>query len=125
MNQNQFAQILGWPTDLIASAEAGTQRIGASRLAVIAKALDVKVTYFFEGASPPREIDQINLEDSDAEPDYGGHDQHLVELINAFVRIAGAERRDALLVIAKIFATNKQHPSAERIKEIIANLAAN
>jgi transcriptional regulator with XRE-family HTH domain len=50
MSQSQLGEVLGVSFQQVQKYEKGTNRVGASRLQQIATALDVPVTYFYEGA---------------------------------------------------------------------------
>ena len=56
MSQEKLADSLGITFQQVQKYERGTNRIGASRLHQIAIALQVPITYFFEGASEDAEI---------------------------------------------------------------------
>jgi transcriptional regulator with XRE-family HTH domain len=49
MSQEKLAEALGLSFQQVQKYEKGSNRIAPSRLAVIAKTLDVPVTFFFEG----------------------------------------------------------------------------
>lgn len=58
MSQEQLGNILGVSFQQVQKYEKGTNRIGSSRLWDIARALDVPVSYFFEGIEEGGENDR-------------------------------------------------------------------
>lgn len=58
MSQEQLGNILGVSFQQVQKYEKGTNRIGSSRLWDIARALDVPVSYFFEGIEEGSENDR-------------------------------------------------------------------
>lgn len=58
MSQEQLGNILGVSFQQVQKYEKGTNRIGSSRLWDIARALDVPVSYFFEGIEEGAENDR-------------------------------------------------------------------
>src|ERR687884_796402 len=57
MNQTQLANAIGVTFQQVQKYENGKNRVGGSRLAGIAKALDVPVSYFFE--QTPEEMEAV------------------------------------------------------------------
>jgi transcriptional regulator with XRE-family HTH domain len=54
MSQEQLADLLGVTFQQIQKYEKGLNRIAASRLWEMTSALDVDITYFFEGLNRPK-----------------------------------------------------------------------
>lgn len=52
MSQEKLAEALGLTFQQVQKYEKATNRMGASRLYAVAKALQVTVTYFYEGINP-------------------------------------------------------------------------
>lgn len=107
MTQAKLAIYMSWPLAQIENYENGMERIGASRLAALAAALNVEVSYFFEGAPLPEE--RMPDAPDAAKPiqeDRKGEDRgaDLTDLIATFWQIEGPEKRRALLDYAKILA---------------------
>lgn len=63
MTQQQLALTVGIKFQQIQKYESGKNRVSASRLYEIARALGVPVEFFFQGA------DELGAEDPDPEPD--------------------------------------------------------
>ncbi|WP_018237764.1 helix-turn-helix domain-containing protein [Ensifer sp. BR816] len=107
ITQMALAEVIGVTFQQVQKYEKGTNRVGASRLQQIADALDVPVSYFFEGAagengdrsaemSPQPEITQFV---SSAEG---------LALIRAFSRITDEKVRSRTLGLVKALADQDQ-----------------
>ena len=92
MTQQQLAQNVGIKFQQIQKYETGMNRVSASRLYEIAVALDVPISYFFEGAS--------GSSDPEDEEDLLANREAL-ELVRAFYAIPEAQRR-RLLDLARV-----------------------
>lgn len=93
MTQQQLAEKVGIRFQQIQKYETGTNRISASRLWDIAEALDVPVSYFFEGYGPSEEGDR---EPSAAEPQSPGDllsNKEALDLVRSYYRIPENQRR--------------------------------
>jgi transcriptional regulator with XRE-family HTH domain len=64
ISQSELAAKLGLSFQQIQKYEKGTNRVGASRLEQIAKALDVPMTFFYEGDTKNREVESLLFLDS-------------------------------------------------------------
>ncbi len=105
MTQQKLADAVGIKFQQIQKYESGANRISASRLWVIATALDVPVSHFFEGLSeearlmhegaPRREADQIAPEVM--------QQKETIDLVRAYYNLKEAPRR-RLLDLAKTLA---------------------
>ena len=104
MDQVQLASYLSWPLAQVQNYENGSERIGASRLAALAKALHVNDSYFFEGAplyeEPLTDIGAV------LQRNPGGEIREclaadLTEMIEIFLQIESHARRRALLDYAR------------------------
>ncbi|KGJ18494.1 helix-turn-helix domain-containing protein [Paracoccus sanguinis] len=82
MTQQQLADSVGIKFQQIQKYETGMNRVSASRLWDIAKAMDVPVAFFFEGldGASPAEFDLIS-------------DKEALQLIRAYYSIPEAQRR--------------------------------
>ena len=82
MTQQQLADRVGIKFQQIQKYETGMNRVSASRLWDIAKAMDVPVAFFFEGldGASPAEFDLIS-------------DKEALQLIRAYYSIPEAQRR--------------------------------
>ena len=64
LSQSDLADRLGVSFQQVQKYEKGVNRVGASRLQQIATALDVPVTFFFDGDGKSREVDSLLFIDS-------------------------------------------------------------
>jgi transcriptional regulator with XRE-family HTH domain len=81
--------------------EKGANRVGGSRLQALADALDAPIAFFFE-AAPGRE--RIPAKISPAFIEEFLADRRGIELARHFVNINDTAARDAMLVLAEVFA---------------------
>jgi transcriptional regulator with XRE-family HTH domain len=64
ISQSELGAKLGLSFQQIQKYEKGVNRVGAARLDQIAKALDVPLTFFYEGDSKNREVESLLFLDS-------------------------------------------------------------
>ena len=64
MSQSDLADKLGVTFQQVQKYEKGVNRVGAARLQQVATALDVPVTFFFDGDGKSREVDSLLFIDS-------------------------------------------------------------
>jgi transcriptional regulator with XRE-family HTH domain len=64
ISQSELGKKLGVTFQQVQKYEKGVNRVGASRLQQIATALDVPVTFFFDGDGKSREVDSLLFIDS-------------------------------------------------------------
>jgi transcriptional regulator with XRE-family HTH domain len=64
ISQSELANRLGVTFQQVQKYEKGVNRVGASRLQQVATALDVPVTFFFDGDGKSREVDSLLFIDS-------------------------------------------------------------
>ena len=109
MSQEKLGSAVGLTFQQIQKYERGANRIGASRLFDMARALDVPVQYFFdempvesaaEGYQPVSGDGQANVP---TEPDQMGKRETL-ELVRTYYRIPNANLRRKLFDLAKAMA---------------------
>ncbi len=97
MSQQRLGELLGISGQLVQKYEKGTDRIGAGRLYMVAKALGVTVGYFYEGADDDAEcLDAQHLAILDTPEG--------VAMAKAFPRIADQTVRQNLVTLAKSLA---------------------
>jgi len=105
MTQQKLADAVGIKFQQIQKYESGANRISASRLWVIAKALEVPVNHFFEGLTEAERA--IHAGDSDIASDAIApevfHQKETIDLIRAYYNLKEAPRR-RLLDLAKTLA---------------------
>jgi transcriptional regulator with XRE-family HTH domain len=64
ISQSELAEKLGVSFQQVQKYEKGVNRVGAARLQQVATALDVPVTFFFDGDGKSREVDSLLFIDS-------------------------------------------------------------
>lgn len=93
VSQEKLGEALGITFQQIQKYEKGTNRVGASRLAQIAKTLDVPVSYFFDG-----------LDSSGGASDLLA-DPQVAKLLSAFKAIENEAMRRAIVDLAVVAST--------------------
>ena len=87
MTQQQLAEQVGIKFQQIQKYETGANRVSASRLWDIAEALDIPVSFFFEGISDARVSDALH-----APSDLMG-DKEALDLVRSYYSIPENQRR--------------------------------
>ena len=97
LSQSELGEKLGVSFQQVQKYEKGVNRVGASRLQLIAEALGVDVTFFYEGNSKPeREVDSLLILDS----------SFTLRLLRAYSAIkAQAVRRQIVVLIEMVAAS--------------------
>jgi transcriptional regulator with XRE-family HTH domain len=108
LSQAALGEAIGVTCEQIQGYEKGTDRVGAQRLQAIAAALQAPISFFFEEipgskrlpkSSTPNFVDELLA------------DQRGLELARLFVAITDTAARDAVLVLAEMFARRaKERP---------------
>jgi|SRR5688572_28113376 transcriptional regulator with XRE-family HTH domain len=93
MSQERLAELLGITFQQVQKYEKGANRISASRLVQIAKALDIEVAYFFDGLSEAEASVESLLSTKD-----------IVHLAQAFRQVKNQEVRRAILELVRVSA---------------------
>jgi len=91
MTQQQLGEVVGIKFQQIQKYETGMNRVSASRLWDIATALDVSISFFFEGLDE----DVVSMEDM-MQPDQKGDllaDKEALELVRSYYAIPEQQRR--------------------------------
>jgi len=101
-SQTQLGNELGVTFQQVQKYERGTNRIGSSRLFRMAAALDVPVSYFFEGAETKLPGYQESVEAIDADTFAKPETQELVE---AYYRISDPRVRKKVLGLARLLSS--------------------
>jgi len=91
MTQQQLAQAVGIKFQQIQKYETGANRVSASRLWDIADALDVDVSFFFEGLGAEQKAN-ADTKDSSVPADILG-DKEALELVRSYYSIPENQRR--------------------------------
>ena len=94
MTQTDLAKAIGVTFQQVQKYEQGKNRVGGSRLAAVAKALDVPVSYFFEQTADDMEVAQGSLLDT----------RGAVSLLRAYAAITERHQSQAMINIARAMA---------------------
>ena len=106
MTQQQLAQSVGIRFQQIQKYESGANRVSASRLWDLAQALDIPVSFFFEGLTNGK----IAM-NGDGNVEAGVlQNKETMDLIRAYYGLDEGPRR-RLLVLAKALSGSEQHVS--------------
>ena len=105
MTQQQLAQSVGIRFQQIQKYESGANRVSASRLWDLAQALDIPVSFFFEGLANGAGKPDLNGENVEA-----GvlQNKETMDLIRAYYGLDEGPRR-RLLDLAKALSDSEQH----------------
>jgi transcriptional regulator with XRE-family HTH domain len=108
MSQEKLGDALGLTFQQVQKYEKGTNRIGASRLQQIAKALGVPIEFFFEGAPHAKSKGVVA---SDVAPNYVADflsTPEGVQLTRTFLRITNPKVRRQLISLVKVMADDEK-----------------
>ncbi|MBI3418747.1 MAG: helix-turn-helix transcriptional regulator [Proteobacteria bacterium] len=111
LTQEKLAGLLGLTFQQVQKYERGQNRVSASRLYEIARALRVPVAYFFEdtpdlaGIAGFAEPGQEPLEDAPAPGDYNSRET--AELLRAYFRIEDSKKRKRVLDLIRAMSDEK------------------
>lgn len=89
LSRNQLAKKLDITQQQLEKYEKGTNRISASRLVVIAKALSKEISYFYEGLN------------DDSEPMVTQHQRMCLEVSRNFMKIENPDHQVAVNILIK------------------------
>lgn len=103
MNQTVLGEHIGVTFQQVQKYERGTNRISSSRLFHTATALDVPVSFFFEGAETC--LPDYNLEKNSAENDMRAN-KETVELVEAYYSISDPRVRKKIVNLARLLNFN-------------------
>jgi len=93
MTQQQLGDIVGIKFQQIQKYETGMNRISASRLWDIAQALDVSISFFFEGFESEEGVTETTVMDHDVQRGDLLADKEALELVRSYYSIPEAQRR--------------------------------
>jgi transcriptional regulator with XRE-family HTH domain len=93
MTQQQLGDIVGIKFQQIQKYETGMNRISASRLWDIAQALDVSISFFFEGFDGEEGAAERVVADHDVQRGDLLADKEALELVRSYYSIPEAQRR--------------------------------
>jgi transcriptional regulator with XRE-family HTH domain len=115
ISQTKLGQSIGVTFQQIQKYESGTNRVGASNLFKIAKALGVEVAFFFEGvareqmamASPSPGLAEPPPQSFDVNP---MNSREAFELMHNYFRIADPTIRKRLFQLVRVLAFSEKAP---------------
>ncbi|SIN81949.1 helix-turn-helix domain-containing protein [Vannielia litorea] len=94
MTQQQLAEKVGIKFQQIQKYETGMNRVSASRLWDIAHALDVPISFFFEGLSQDLpKVSKVEATEGEAVPGDILGDREALELVRSYYAIPESQRR--------------------------------
>ncbi|PTX49668.1 transcriptional regulator with XRE-family HTH domain [Allosediminivita pacifica] len=93
MTQQQLAEKVGIKFQQIQKYETGANRVSASRLWDIADALDVPVSFFFEGLDAAEQHQDVAESKSDKVPADILGDKEALDLVRSYYAIPENQRR--------------------------------
>ena len=99
MTQHQLGDAVGIKFQQIQKYETGTNRISASRMWDIAAAMEVSVSYFFEGLDDPQPTKGDELREPVS-------DEHALRTLRAIRSVPGEGVREALVTLLVAVAKN-------------------
>jgi transcriptional regulator with XRE-family HTH domain len=106
MSQEKLAESLGVTFQQVQKYESGTNRVGASRLFQIGRALDVPVSYFFDGYTPTNSLPMAAEETPPLEDDLMTRKETL-DLVRAYYTIPNPKVRRKMLDMIRSMAENE------------------
>ncbi|MDE2227527.1 MAG: helix-turn-helix transcriptional regulator [Alphaproteobacteria bacterium] len=123
MSQEKLGQAIGLTFQQVQKYERGTNRIGASRLYVLARVLDVPVAFFFEDLEAPGHksagaaVDPTGPKGMNEAADlFDGNEpimrRETLELVRAYLRISDPRLRRRVFELAKAIANAYAPPGS-------------
>ena len=113
MSQEKLGDALGLTFQQVQKYERGANRIGASRLFDLAKALQVPVGFFFDDlSSDPTTVDVDKVGDTKGSNEDPMQKRETIELVRAYYRIANPTARRRLYELARSIADEMDPPSS-------------
>lgn len=101
ISQEQLAEMLGLTFQQVQKYERGTNRVSASRLFQLARALETPITWFFDEMGPERAAEKAEVGDEDYDP---MSRRETLELVRVYSRIDDRKVRKKLYEMAKALA---------------------
>lgn len=92
MTQQKLAELIGIKFQQVQKYETGTNRVSASRLWDISRAMDVPVSFFFEGLDPDDQHDALEALQEKPRGDLLV-DREAQELVRSYYQIPEEQRR--------------------------------
>jgi transcriptional regulator with XRE-family HTH domain len=103
-SQQALAEILGITFQQVQKYERGANRIGASRLHELSKALDAPVAFFFDDADPvyaPPSSDAPDVTEVEGDP---LKREETIDLVDSYYQIGEERARRCLFNVARVLA---------------------
>lgn len=82
MSQRDFSEAVGKDQTAISEYENGKRKVSAVELSIFAQALQVPVSYFYEGDIQPDDLEQILVREFRALPNIEAK-QHVLQMVRA------------------------------------------
>lgn len=101
ISQEQLAEMLGLTFQQVQKYERGTNRVSASRLFQLARALDTPITWFFDEMEGDRGTERVESSEQDSDP---MSRRETLELVRVYSRIDDRKVRKKLYEMAKALA---------------------
>lgn len=101
LTQQQLAEKVGVRFQQIQKYESGNNRLNASRLYDLSRALEVNVQFFFDGLAPS-DVTELPANDMDCVADDVFSQRETMDLLRAYYRLDAIPRK-RLLELAKAF----------------------
>lgn len=98
LSQEKLADLLGVTFQQVQKYEKGVNRVGAARLQQIATALDVPVTFFYDGDNKAREVESLLFLDS----------AFSLRLLRAYSKIKDQTVQRQLVALMESIAANEE-----------------
>ena len=119
MSQEKLGDAVGVTFQQIQKYEKGVNRIGGGNLAVIARALEVPIGYFF------KDVDET---DGFSSPSFAGGKMLRIggatELLQAYARIEDSKRRKLILDLARSLAEESEQRAPQPVRSAIRHSRA-
>ena len=119
LSQEKLGQAIGLTFQQVQKYERGANRIGASRLHELSRALDVPVSFFFDDTDPVRAPATGGFAEPPAEAFESDplRKQETVEFVGAYFSIEDAAVRRRLLDLVKALAAEATSPPENSLRQ--------
>jgi transcriptional regulator with XRE-family HTH domain len=117
LSQERLGEAIGLTFQQVQKYERGANRIGASRLHELSRALDVPISFFFDDTDPVRAPAMGGFAEPPAESFEAGplHKPETLELVRAYLAIEDATVRRRLLDFVKALAAEATLPPEDSL----------
>jgi transcriptional regulator with XRE-family HTH domain len=114
LSQTKLAEFAHVTFQMVQKYEKGSCRVGASRLMVIARALDTPVAYFFDGYKGEQSPAIKTSEDTVVLDDTLLTQRESIDLLKSYYALPEATRKHILSMIKGLQHTEDSSPNAEK-----------